>query len=118
MSIEMTRTASSGMTSIRVGPNSSVTRTLVVWIPDWPVRAHALAEDISPDLPIALVDSGLVFACSASARAEGVRRGLRIREAQAKCPELLVFEYDSALDHRSFEPIVSAIEAIMPGVQV
>ncbi|MEF2979198.1 DNA polymerase Y family protein [Subtercola sp. YIM 133946] len=93
-------------------------RTLVVWIPDWPVRAHALVEEIAADSPIALVDRGVVFACSAAARAEGVRRGLRIREAQAKCPELLAIDYDPALDHRSFEPVISAIEEIMPGVQV
>ncbi|GAA0995215.1 DNA polymerase Y family protein [Subtercola frigoramans] len=97
---------------------TDVTRTLVIWFPDWPVRAHAHAEEIEPTLPIALVDHGLVFACSPSARGEGVRRGQRIREAQARCPELLVFDYDPALDHRSFEPIVSAIEELMPGVQL
>ncbi|GGF32050.1 DNA polymerase Y family protein [Subtercola lobariae] len=91
---------------------------MVVWVPDWPVRAHALAAEISPDSPLAVVDRGLVFACSAAARAEGVRRGQRIREAQAKCPGLLALDYDDALDHRSFEPIVSALEALMPGVQV
>ncbi|CAN5164935.1 DNA polymerase Y family protein [soil metagenome] len=97
---------------------TDVTRALVVWFPDWPVRARAQAEEISPALPIALVDRGLVFACSPSARNEGVRRGQRIREAQARCPELLAFDYDPALDHRSFEPIVSAVEELMPGVQL
>ncbi|UFS60320.1 DNA polymerase Y family protein [Subtercola endophyticus] len=97
---------------------NDVTRMMVVWVPDWPVRAHALAVEISPDSPLAVVDRGLVFACSAAARAEGVRRGQRIRESRAKCPGLLALDYDEALDHRSFEPIVSALEALMPGVQV
>ncbi|MEA9983704.1 MULTISPECIES: DNA polymerase Y family protein [Subtercola] len=99
-------------------PRTEKSRTLVVWFPDWPVRARALIEDIPTDSPIALIERGLVFACSSSARAEGVRRGLRLREAQATCPDLLTFEYDSALDHRSFEPVMNAIEELMPGVQM
>ena len=37
-----------------------------------------------------------VIACSASARAVGVRRGLRRREAQARCPQLHVVTADPA----------------------
>ena len=91
---------------------------MVVWCPDWPVRALLQAEDIPALERIALVDHGLVFACSATARAEGVRRGQRIREAQAACDELMTFDYDPALDYRSFEPVVAAVEELMPGVQL
>ncbi|PPF86146.1 DNA polymerase, partial [Subtercola sp. Z020] len=93
-------------------------RTIVVWCPDWPVRALAQAEGFSLDEPIALIDHGLVFACSPSARAEGVKRGQRVREAQAACVELMTFDYDPALDYRSFEAVVAAIEELMPGVQL
>jgi protein ImuB len=70
------------------------------------------------DAPLALIDGGQVFACSASARSEGVRRGLRLREAQARCPGLRVLDYDPALDIRAFEPVLEAIEETMPGAQV
>ena len=45
-------------------------------------------------------------------------RGLRVREAQARCPELVVQPYDDALDHRAFEPVIRAVEAAVPGVEV
>ncbi|RFA11179.1 hypothetical protein B7R54_09115 [Subtercola boreus] len=93
-------------------------RTIVVWCPDWPVRALAQSEELSLDEPIALIDHGLVFACSPRARADGVRRGQRVREAQAACVDLMTFDYDPALDHRSFELVVAAVEELMPGVQV
>ena len=43
---------------------------------------------VGPQLPLAVVDHGEVFACSATARVEGVRRGMRRRDASARCPEL------------------------------
>ncbi|WNY33895.1 hypothetical protein Q9Q99_19095 [Curtobacterium flaccumfaciens] len=75
----------------------------MLWCPDWPVIAAARAGGTPPEQPLALTAKGLVFASSASAREQGVVRGLRVREAQARCPELLVQPYDDALDHRAFE---------------
>ncbi|RFA21271.1 DNA polymerase Y family protein [Subtercola boreus] len=98
--------------------HSQATRTMVLWCPDWPVRALAQFEGIPVEERIALVEHGVVFACSASARAEGVRRGQRIREAQAACVDLMAFDYDPALDYRSFEPVALAVEELMPGVQL
>lgn len=97
---------------------SSVTRSMVLWCPDWPIIAAARTLDIDPAAPLALIDRGEVFACSASARADGVRRGLRVREAQSRCSILEALPYDSAMDARAFEPIIDAIEQIMPGVQM
>ena len=68
--------------------------------------------------PIAVVERNLVVACSASARAEGVRRGQRRRDAQARCPGLTLVNADAARDHRAFAPIVSLIEERVPGVQL
>lgn len=96
----------------------SVIRTIVLWCPDWPVAAAARAHDIPAEAPLALVDRGEIFACSAAAREEGVRRGLRAREAQSRCAELTVLPYDAQLDQRIFEPVLTAIENIMPGVQL
>ncbi|MGH1548669.1 hypothetical protein ACRAWB_05635 [Leifsonia poae] len=95
----------------------AVTRAIVLWCPDWPVIAARQTLDLSDDLPLALVDKGLVFACSDAARADGVKRGLRMREAQARCPQLEVVPYDPVQDARAFEPVLAAIEEITPGVQ-
>ncbi|MFD1827254.1 MULTISPECIES: Y-family DNA polymerase [Mumia] len=97
-----------------------MSRTLVLWCPDWPVRAvtHTGAGvDLPRGAPIALFEHGEVRACSASARADGVRRGQRMRDAQARCPELVTLDYDPGLDVRAFEPVLAAVEEIAPGVQ-
>ncbi|MGR0317758.1 DNA polymerase Y family protein [Agromyces sp. ZXT2-3] len=93
-------------------------RTIVLWCPDWPVLAACREHGIDPALPVALTEKGLVHSCSAAARRDGVTRGLRLREAQYRSTALTVLEYDAALDHRAFEPVVRGIEAIVPGVQV
>jgi protein ImuB len=95
----------------------TLTRTMVVWCPDWPVVAATVDSELG-DKPVAVFDKGEVHACSATARAEGVRRGQRMREAQSRCPDLVVLPYDASADARVFEPVISAIEAIAPGVQV
>src|SRR4051812_46679422 len=91
---------------------------MVLWCPDWPIVAAARAAKLPPAAPIALTEKGDVFACSAAARAEGVRRGLRIREAQSRCASLVALPYDPALDARTFDPVLDAVEEILPGVQV
>jgi len=93
-------------------------RTMILWSPDWPITAVVREEGLRPDARIALIDKGAVFACSASARAEGVRRGLRVREAQSRCPDLVVLPYLPVVDTRAFDPVVTAIEGMTPGVQV
>lgn len=99
-------------------PEPPPTRTIVLWCPDWPVIAAARAAGSPPEHPFALVVHGEVYASSASARQHGVVRGLRVREAQARCPQLVVQPYDDALDHRAFEPVIRAVEAAVPGVEV
>ena len=98
------------------GVISAGARLLVLWAPDWPVAAHAKADRIPSSKPIALLEKGTVFACSPAARDEGVRRGMRQREAQGRCPGLRMLRYDPALDARAFEPVLSALEQSMPGL--
>jgi protein ImuB len=93
-------------------------RTVAVWCPDWPVVAAAAAENIPPQVPVAVIADNRVVACSAIARTEGVRRGLRRREAQSRCPDLVVLAADPGRDARFFEPVVVAVEALAPGVEV
>lgn len=93
-------------------------RTLVLWCPDWPITASVQVLRLPAGAPLALIDRGLVFASSAAARREGVRRGLRIREAQSRCTELIVRPYDAAIDARAFEPVLDALEEVIPHVQL
>src|SRR5918998_2209008 len=93
-------------------------RVMVVWCPDWPVVAGAAAARLTALTPVAVVAAHRVVACSATARAHGVRRGQRRREAQGRCPELAVLPDDPDRDARCFEPVVAAIEALAPGVEV
>src|SRR3954467_5270394 len=86
-------------------------RLMVLWAPDWPPLAPARANRIPDDAPVALVDKGLVFACSAPARAEGVARGQQIREAQSRCPRLHVLRYDPAPDAPAFQPPLAGVAA-------
>jgi protein ImuB len=97
---------------------SKVTRAIVLWCPDWPVTAAIQSLGLDRTVPVALSERNLIFACSESARREGVRRGLRLREAQARCTDLQIFSYDPVLDARIFEPVLAEIEKMMPGVQL
>lgn len=98
----------------------SPVRSLVLWFPDWPITAltRDATPPIEPDRPVAVVEHNLVVACSAAARAEGVRRDQRRRDAQARCPNLAIVPADAARDHRAFAPVVSLIEEKAPGVQL
>jgi protein ImuB len=93
-------------------------RTLALWCPDWPAVTAAVAAGLPADRPVAVVSANRVVACTAGARAEGVRRGLRRREAQGRCPELHVAQVDLDLQARLFEPIAAAVDALAPGVEV
>lgn len=102
---------------------ASPARSLVLWFPDWPITAlHGAAIDglppVDPGRPVAVIERNLVAACSAAARAEGVHRGQRRRDAQARCPGLTVVPADEGRDQRAFAPVVSAIEERAPGVQL
>ena len=98
--------------------SSPAARALVVWCPDWPVHAALFAAELPADDPAAVFDRGLVLASTAAARLEGVRRGMRLREAQSRCPDLVALTYDEPADARAFEPIVAAVDQISPGVSV
>src|SRR2546423_6139149 len=91
-----------------------VTRTLVVWCPDWPVTAAGFsAEDA-----VAVLFANRVVACSAAARAGGVRRGLRRRQAEARCSGLKTVAHDPDGEARTFEPVVAAVESFCPRVAI
>ncbi|MGI8792079.1 MAG: DNA polymerase Y family protein [Acidimicrobiales bacterium] len=89
-------------------------RTLVAWFPDWPVTAAGR----SSDEPAAVFRANRVVACSTAARAEGVTRGMRRREAQSRCPALEVLPLDPTGEARAFEPVVAALDGVCPRIEV
>ncbi|WP_346539242.1 DNA polymerase Y family protein [Micromonospora sp. DPT] len=93
-------------------------RTLLLWCPDWPVIAAEIVDGVPATGPVAVLHANRVVACSEQARAEGVRRGLRRREAQGRCPQLTVVDHDPGRDARAFEPVVAAVEEVVAGVEV
>jgi protein ImuB len=90
----------------------------MVWAADWPVLAAGILEGVDVHAPVAVLHANRVLVCSPAARAEGIRRGLRKREAQGRCPNLIVVSHDPGRDARAFEPVVAAVEEIAPGVEV
>ncbi len=52
------------------------------------------------------------------ARRGGVGRGMRRRDAQSRCPGLVVHQHDPDRDARLFEPVAAAIEQHAVGVEV
>jgi protein ImuB len=89
-------------------------RTMVAWCPDWPVVAP-MAE-LPVGAAVAVFDKGMVLACNPMARADGVRRGMRRRDAQSRCPGLVVADHRPEVDARAFEDVLLAIEELSPGV--
>lgn len=96
----------------------AVSRVLAVWCMDWPAVAAAAAARLPPTSPVAVTLANRVIACSASARAAGVRRGLRRRESQARCPDLHVAAADPARDARHFETVTAAVDDLVPRAEV
>ncbi len=93
-------------------------RVMAVWCPDWPAVAAAATAGITVAEPIAVLRAGRVEACSRAARTAGVRRGMRKRQAQSMCPDLVVSDADEARDGRLFEPVVATVTEVVPLTEV
>ncbi len=93
-------------------------RVLAIWCMDWPAVAAAVAAGLEATAPVAVTLANRVIACSSAARAAGVRRGLRRRESQARCPQLHVVAADPARDARFFEGVTAAVDEVVPRAEV
>lgn len=106
---------------VHPGPPAPV-RTCMVHCPDWPVVAAVRRDPSLAGQPVVVhARSGardLVVAASAAARAEGVRIGMRRREAEAAAAGAVVLSTDPAHEARVFEAVVRAVEAISPRLEV
>ena len=95
-----------------------MTRTIVAWVPDWPILAAVREGLVTAGQAVVVVQQNRILACSAAARAQGVRAGQRRREAQSLCTELRIVPADDDRDHRLFSPLIDVIESLVAGVQV
>lgn len=93
-------------------------RALALWCPDWSLLATRTEHGLDPGVALALMEKGRVVARSAAADAEGVTVGLRLREAQARCPGITLLPHDPLRDARAFEPVVRAVDEVVPGLDV
>src|SRR5439155_20557301 len=104
-----TRTVPRGITMSRTGS---------VWCPDWPVIAARRRDEALRDVPVVVRERigarDVVRAASADARTEGVTRGMRRREAEARCPEAACVDADEANEARTLEVVARAVEALTP----
>ncbi len=91
-------------------------RVMVVWCPDWSVVAGLAEVGKPPRTPAAVLKANVVEVCNGPARVEGVRRGHRRRDAQARCPELELLTASDDRDARAFEPVLATVEELRPGV--
>jgi len=95
-------------------------RTLALWCPAWAITTACREDAGLADTPVAIVERGprglVVFAASARARAAGVVTGLRRREAEARCAELVIIDRDPTAEARAFESVARATEPITPAV--
>ena len=100
-------------------------RAAVLWFPDWPVQAARLDSGDELAEPIAIAAQHRVKVCSHAARQLGIRRGMRVRNAQAVAPELTVVDDNPDRDGRmfaslaaSFDEVAASVEVLRPGLVV
>ncbi len=89
-----------------------------MWCPDWPVVTALKAAGLTTSRAAAVFVANRVTSSTAAARHEGVTLGMRRREAQSRCPGLLVLRADPDRDARDFEPVAAVVEELAPGLEV
>lgn len=89
-----------------------------MWWPEWSLRR----QDAPPDNPCFVVHPGTggfrVLTANHQARSAGVIMGMPRREAEGLCPGAVVLERDLGFETNDFEPLVVAIEDLVPRVEV
>lgn len=85
-----------------------------MWFPGWRLRR----PDAPPAEPCQVVDDrNRVVACNPSAGEAGVEIGMQRRSAEAVCPTVVTLVSDPAAEASAFEPVLSAIESVVPRVE-
>lgn len=93
-------------------------RVVALWFPDWPVQAAKLEAEDTLEEPIAIAVQHRIKVCSQEARRAGVRRGMRVRNAQVVAPELTVVEDNPERDGRTFSALAGSLDDVAASVEV
>lgn len=86
-----------------------------MWFPGWALRRPGSP---SAEPRQAIDDEGRVVAINTAAHAAGIRLQMRRGEAEAICPNVETIERDVGAEMVAFEPVVAAVEALVPRVEV
>ena len=95
-------------------------RIVFVSIPRFPCAAEVLRRPELASQPLIVGDAEVpkrVLDCSQSASAEGVRRGMTIRQALGECPEALIVPPDPVLYRAKWESILKALGDVSPEIE-
>jgi len=95
-------------------------RIAFVSIPRFPCAVEVLRQPELARRPLIVGDAEQprwVLECSPIAKAEGVRRGMTIRQATAKCPDAVIIPPDSVLYRSKWESILDALNNVSPEVE-
>ncbi|MFH8387163.1 DNA polymerase Y family protein [Kitasatospora sp. NPDC018058] len=86
-------------------------------MPDWPVVA-VLGAEPDPGRVAAVVERGRILAATDAARAAGVRRGQKLRSAQAAVAGLEVYDRSVDDEAKMFEAVADAVGALAAHLEV
>ena len=89
-------------------------RVAALWFPDWPIQALQDADRAA----CVIAAQHHVVVCNAAARRAGVRRGMRVRQAQAVLPDVRVEEANPDRDGAVFAEIAAGLDAVASSVEV
>ena len=104
--------------------SSQPPRCAVVHTPAWPLVAAVMngiagrGPEYSPDQPLAIMRAQRVHCCSPAAWRDGVRPGMRRRQAQGACPHVVLVADEPDRDARCFEPVVRSVGTLVPLLDV
>lgn len=99
-------------------------RCAVVHVPAWPLVAAVLTgiagrgPHHAPDQALVVMRAQRVHCCSPVAWREGVRPGMRRRQAQGACPHVVLVADEPDRDARCFEPVVRSVGTLVPLLDV
>ena len=86
-----------------------------MWYPDWPLRRPDTPPDRSTQ---AVGDDNRVLARNQLAVDAGILNGMRRREAEAVCPDVITFDADPTGEAVRFEPVAQTIESMVPRIEM
>ncbi len=94
---------------------------IAISLPRFPLLVAMLAEGVGGDTPAALAPAPggpqLIGLCTPAARGGGVRPGLRVGEAIARCPDLVLIAPDPDAVAEAHERILVRLEALGAAVE-